>query len=86
MGSTNCMSLALPGITGAEICELFGIILGLLEIVQRRHFHDSAVLTTCDRYVACETPSKYCRRFWYQCICGGGVASHCICRLGAAGD
>ena len=50
MGSTNCMSLALPGITGFEICALFGIILGLLEIVHLRHFHDSAVLTTCDRY------------------------------------
>ena len=50
MESSNCMSLALPGITGLEICALFGIILGLLEIVRLRHFHDSAVLTTCDRY------------------------------------
>ena len=51
MGSSNCMSQALPGITGAEIPELLGIILGLLEIVWRRRFCDSAVLMTCDPYV-----------------------------------
>ena len=45
------MSLALLGIAGAEIPELFGITLGLLQIVTLRHFHSSAVLLTCDRYV-----------------------------------
>ena len=51
MGSSSCMSLALPGFTGAEISGLFGITLGLLGIVTLCHFHSSAVLRTCDRYV-----------------------------------
>ena len=50
MGSSSCMSLALPGITGVEIPELFGITMGFLQIVTLRHFHSSAVLLTCDRY------------------------------------
>ena len=51
MGSGDCVSLALPGITGAEIPELFGIIVGLLEIVRRRRTFDRAHLMTCSPYV-----------------------------------